>query len=96
MKVTYCLGKCSSLSVEVEAEVQSVKMTEDILRDVPDAVLSHLGNNNNAIIVNNNNNNNNLGKHSVPQLSAAQRSGPGHTVTGECAQNNTGDHSLET
>ena len=38
------------MSVEVEAEVQSVKMTEDILRDVPDAVLSHLENKNNAII----------------------------------------------
>ena len=52
-------------------------MTEDILRDVPDAVLRHLG------------------KHGVPQLPAAQRSGPGHAVAGERAEDHAGNHGLE-
>ena len=52
-------------------------MTEDILRDVPDAVLRHTG------------------KHRIPQLSAAQRSGPSHAVAGEGAEDYAGDHGLK-
>ena len=64
------------MSVEVKTKVQSVKVTEHVLRDVPDAVLRHLG------------------EHRVPQLPAAEGGGPGHSVAGECAENDSGDNSL--
>ena len=53
-----------------------MKVTEHVLRDVPDAVLRHLG------------------EHRVPQLPAAEGGGPGHSVAGECAEDDSGDNGL--